>query len=46
MRVLRGQAKPNKEEGLVDYAWLTKEEVKDSVTKSYWAAVEPILSDR
>ncbi|GAA6064629.1 hypothetical protein JCM10212_000598 [Sporobolomyces blumeae] len=45
MRVVRGQAVPNQKEGLVDYAWLTKEEVKDKVSKEYWDAVEPILSD-
>ncbi|GAA5937814.1 hypothetical protein JCM1841_004066 [Sporobolomyces salmonicolor] len=45
MRVVRGQAVPNQKEGLVDYAWLTKEEVKDKVSPEYWAAVEPMLSD-
>ncbi|KAK4701876.1 large subunit ribosomal protein L46, partial [Phenoliferia sp. Uapishka_3] len=46
MRVIRGQAVPNKKEGLVDFAWLTKEEVKEKVSEDYWSAVEPILSDR
>ena len=46
MRVIRGQAQPNKAEGLVDFAWLTKEEVKETVSEDYWTAVEPILSDR
>ncbi|KAL8290452.1 hypothetical protein RQP46_002710 [Phenoliferia psychrophenolica] len=46
MRVIRGQAQPNKAEGLVDFAWLTKEEVKEAVSEDYWASVEPILSDR
>lgn len=45
MRVIRGQAKPNKKEGLVDFAWLTKEEVREKVTPEYWQAVEPMLSD-
>lgn len=46
MRVIRGQARPNKKEGLVDFAWLTKEEIKDKVTKDYWEAVEPMLSEQ
>lgn len=45
MRVIRGQAKPNKKEGLVDFAWLTKEEIKEKVSADYWSAIEPILSD-
>lgn len=45
MRMIRGQAKPNQKEGLVDYAWLTKEEIKDKVSSEYWTAVEPMLSD-
>ncbi|ORY89446.1 hypothetical protein BCR35DRAFT_300632 [Leucosporidium creatinivorum] len=45
MRVIRGQAKPNKKEGLVGHAWLTKEEVKEKVSADYWKAVEPMLSD-
>lgn len=45
MRIIRGQAKPNKSEGLVDFAWLTKEEIKDKVAADYWQAVEPMLSD-
>ena len=44
MRIIRGQAKPNEEEGLVDFAWLTKEEIKGKVSKDYWTAVEPMLS--
>ncbi|BGP44080.1 hypothetical protein JCM10450v2_008297 [Rhodotorula kratochvilovae] len=46
MRMVRGQAVPNQKEGLVDFAWLTKEEVKDKVSAEYWAAVEPALSDK
>jgi large subunit ribosomal protein L46 len=45
MRILRGQVEPNKQEGIVDFAWLTKEEVKEKVSPEYWAAVEPMLSD-
>ncbi|GAA5935813.1 mitochondrial 54S ribosomal protein mL46 MRPL17 [Sporobolomyces koalae] len=45
MRVVRGQAVPNQKEGLVDFAWLTKEEIKEKVDASYWEAVEPMLSD-
>lgn len=45
MRVIRGQAVPNKKEGLVGHAWLTKEEIKEKVTPAYWEAVEPMLSD-
>jgi large subunit ribosomal protein L46 len=46
VRAIRGSIKLNKEEGLVDYAWLTKEEIKDVVGEDYWEAVEPALSDR
>ncbi|GAA6021485.1 hypothetical protein JCM8202_006391 [Rhodotorula sphaerocarpa] len=46
MRMIRGQAVPNQKEGIVDFAWLTKEEVKDKVSSEYWQAVEPILSDQ
>ncbi|POY72819.1 NUDIX hydrolase [Rhodotorula taiwanensis] len=46
MRMIRGQAVPNQKEGIVDFAWLTKEEVKDKVSAEYWQAVEPILSDQ
>lgn len=30
---------------LVDYAWVTKEEMKDYVSQEYYKAVEPILSE-
>lgn len=46
MRMIRGQAVPNQKEGIVDFAWLTKEEIKDKVSEEYWQAVEPILSDQ
>jgi len=45
MRVVRGQAVPNQKEGLIDYAWLTKEEIKEKVSEDYWTAVEAMLSD-
>jgi large subunit ribosomal protein L46 len=45
MRVVRGQAVPNQKEGLIDFAWLTKEEIKEKVSEDYWKAVEPMLSD-
>ncbi|GAA5898057.1 mitochondrial 54S ribosomal protein mL46 MRPL17 [Sporobolomyces salmoneus] len=45
MRVVRGQAVPNQKEGLIDFAWLTKEEIKEKVDEKYWQAVEPLLSD-
>lgn len=30
---------------LVDYAWVTKEEMKDCVSQEYYHAVEQILTD-
>ncbi|GAA5838115.1 hypothetical protein JCM11251_004711 [Rhodosporidiobolus azoricus] len=45
MRMIRGQCVPNQKEGIVDFAWLTKEEVKDKVDAAYWKEVEPLLSD-
>jgi len=46
MRIVRGQPVPNAKDGIVDYAWLTKEEVKDKVSSAYWDAVAPALSDK
>ncbi|KPV72839.1 uncharacterized protein RHOBADRAFT_55515 [Rhodotorula graminis WP1] len=46
MRIVRGQPVPNAKEGIVDFAWLTKEEVKDKVSTEYWDAVAPALSDK
>lgn len=43
MRIVRGQVKPTAKGA--DFAWLTKEEVKDKVAADYWEAVGPILSD-
>ncbi|GAA5858029.1 hypothetical protein JCM8547_006670 [Rhodosporidiobolus lusitaniae] len=45
MRIIRGQCVSNQKEGIVDFAWLTKEEVKDKVDPKYWDEVEGILSD-
>ncbi|GAA6001954.1 mitochondrial 54S ribosomal protein mL46 MRPL17 [Rhodotorula paludigena] len=46
MRVIRGQAVPSQKEGIVDFAWLTKEEVQKRVSPDYWQAIEPMLSDQ
>lgn len=46
-RVLRGSPKPNKEEGLKDYAWLTREEIMEKVggaDSDLWKAVRDVLS--
>jgi hypothetical protein len=44
-RVMRGKAEPNKEEGLVDYAWCTREEVQEKIQdEGFWSAVKPVLS--
>lgn len=44
-RILRGQPEPNKEEGLTDFAWCTKEEVKEKVgNEEYYRSVERALS--
>lgn len=44
-RYMRGNAEPNKEEGLVDFAWCTREEMQERVDAAYFAAVEPALSE-
>ncbi|GAA5989591.1 hypothetical protein JCM11641_002757 [Rhodosporidiobolus odoratus] len=47
-RILRGQVHlgpAQKKEGIVDFAWLTKEEVKDKVDPAYWDKVEGMMSD-
>lgn len=28
-----------------DFAWLTKEEIREKVSKNYWAVVSDLLSD-
>lgn len=49
MRIIRGtpvitSSPATKLDG--EYAWLTKEEIKDQVKeKEYWEAVEPMLSE-
>lgn len=44
-RILRGEPVPNKAEGLVDYAWCTKEEVREKVNnEEYFKSVERALS--
>lgn len=43
-RYLRGEPVPNKQEGLVDYAWCTKEEVKERVSEGYYKAIERALA--
>lgn len=32
--------------GVADFAWLTKEEIKEKVTKDYWEQVEVLLSNQ
>ena len=43
-RFMRGTPIPNKQEGLLDYAWCTREEVRDRVAEGYYKAIESILS--
>ncbi|KAI9801087.1 MAG: 54S ribosomal protein L17 mitochondrial [Piccolia ochrophora] len=46
-RIMTGQ--PNLQEnrlGLVDFKWLSKDEVRGAVTVQYWAAVKNMLADR
>ncbi|KAK9895626.1 hypothetical protein P389DRAFT_144820 [Cystobasidium minutum MCA 4210] len=44
-RIMRGTPRPNKEEGLEDYAWCTREEVHEKIqNEAYWNAVRPVLS--
>lgn len=44
MHILAGQVEPN---GLsaVDFAWLTKEEIKGYVERVYWHGIKDMLSD-
>ena len=42
--ILSGQCKPDGKE-VVDFAWLTKEQVQQYVEPHYWAAVKDMLSD-
>lgn len=44
-RVMRGTPVPNRNEGLIDYAWCTREEVHEKVQNdSYWTAIKSVLS--
>lgn len=44
-RVMRGTPVPNQEEGLVDYAWCTREEVQEKVAnEAYFKSVQAALS--
>lgn len=46
MRMIRGQASLSSgKKDIVDFAWLTKEEIKDKVDEKYWSEVEGMLSD-
>jgi large subunit ribosomal protein L46 len=42
---MRGEAKPNKEEGLVDYAWCTREELKEKVDGQYYESIKHALAE-
>lgn len=35
-----------KKEGIIDFAWLTKEEIEAKVSRELWEALEPITSIR
>jgi large subunit ribosomal protein L46 len=42
--ILAGQCAPDGEE-IVDFAWLTKQEIQQYVEPHYWEAVKDMLSD-
>jgi len=44
MHILAGQVEPNGSSA-VDFAWLTKEEIKGYVEREYWRGVKDMLSD-
>ena len=44
MHILAGQVEPNGPSA-VDFAWLTKEEIKGYVEREYWYGVKDMLSD-
>jgi len=44
MHILAGQVEPNGPFA-VDFAWLTKEEIKGYVEREYWHGVKDVLSD-
>lgn len=48
MRIIRGSPDNDvikKGLGGGEFAWLTKEEIKEKVKVDYWEAVEPMLSE-
>ncbi|TFK55013.1 hypothetical protein OE88DRAFT_1653625 [Heliocybe sulcata] len=42
--IMAGQVRPNGT-NVLDYAWLTKEEMEERLDKEYWVAVRDMLSD-
>lgn len=42
--ILAGQPDKSVTKGAVDFAWLTKEEIRERVTKDYWSEMEDLLS--
>ncbi|KAK9366088.1 39S mitochondrial ribosomal protein L46-domain-containing protein [Lipomyces kononenkoae] len=43
-RIFAGTFVPQKGSGIVDYAWVTKDEIQDYVHKGYWASMANALS--
>ncbi|KAK9343909.1 39S mitochondrial ribosomal protein L46-domain-containing protein [Lipomyces starkeyi] len=43
-RIFAGTLVPQKGSGIIDYAWLTKDEIQDYVHKGYWASMANALS--
>ncbi|KAH9816958.1 hypothetical protein DFH28DRAFT_927139 [Melampsora americana] len=47
-RILRGKPKITeigKSEGIIQFAWLTKDEIQDRVSHQLWSALDPIISE-
>lgn len=42
--IFAGQARPDNKE-IVDYAWVTKQELKEYVSPQYYEAVKDMLSE-
>ena len=42
--ILAGQCAPDGQE-IVDYAWLSKQEIQQRVEPHYWAVIKDMLSD-
>ena len=42
--ILQGQVRPDKK-NILDFAWLTKQEIKPRVDEGYWTGVKDMLSD-